>query len=150
MAKARGGTKVQYCITAEASQISQKLPEIISNVFDIDTVETDAIESGQIILAEVLNNIAEHGFVGRVPGRIFIEATRNDFAVRFSIRDTGSPMPGLKLPRASLPATNIPLGDLPEGGFGWFMIRTLAQDLSYRRDGDMNYLEFSVVSSHKR
>jgi serine/threonine-protein kinase RsbW len=32
--------------------------------------------------------------------------------------------------------------DLPEGGFGWYLIRTLARDVRYDRNGVTNCLTF--------
>ena len=34
--------------------------------------------------------------------------------------------------------------DLPEGGFGWYLIRTLTTDLTYLREGICNTLSFCV------
>ena len=54
--------------------------------------------------------------------------------------------PGAKCPRA-WPHDLEALGeqDLPEGGFGWFLIRELTHDLTYRRDGSRNHLSFRMV-----
>ena len=34
--------------------------------------------------------------------------------------------------------------DLPEGGFGWFLIRSLTRDLTYLREDGYNMLCFCV------
>lgn len=58
-------------------------------------------------------------------------------------------MPGGVLPLGASPALVAAgnMGDLPEGGFGWFLIRDLTQNLSYVRDGATNRLDFVLPLS---
>ena len=53
-------------------------------------------------------------------------------------------MPGLTLPEGTLAEIGSEVEDLPEGGFGWFLIRTLTNDLSYLRLQEQNILSFVV------
>ena len=48
------------------------------------------------------------------------------------------------LPALGQPSPLVMGEDLPEGGFGWFLIRTLTLDLEYERDGGFNKLRFVV------
>lgn len=82
----------------------------------------------QIVLAEVLNNVVEHAYGDRA-GAIEVEVARIGDGLRCRVVDFGRPMPGGQLPDPNL----TPPEDLPEGGFGWYLIRTLAQELRYRR-----------------
>ena len=96
----------------------------------------------EIVLAEVLNNVVEHAY-GALSGEIRVVLSRNDSEILCQIRDQGRPMPtGLPAPGQSKPL--VAGEDLPEGGFGWFLIRTLAHDLSYARDGGDNVLSFRL------
>ena len=52
-------------------------------------------------------------------------------------------MPGGDLPGARQ-ATIVDVADLPEGGFGWYLIRTLTQELTYLRDGERNLLSMCI------
>ena len=63
--------------------------------------------------------------------------------LKVSVYDQGLPMPDEHLPKGEL-APLIDGEDLPEGGFGWFLIRTLTLDLEYERDGSFNKLRFAV------
>jgi len=67
----------------------------------------------EIVLAEILNNIVEHG--GTSANRHPVEITWDiGTEIAFMIRDTGRPYPQLRLPVPDLPNCD----DLPEGG-GW-------------------------------
>ncbi|TCP61592.1 serine/threonine-protein kinase RsbW [Rhodovulum bhavnagarense] len=99
----------------------------------LDLVET--------VLAEALNNIGEHAYTPAAPGRVEMHLSRIGDGLAVELRDRGAAMPGGRVPRGGLP----PEGALPpEGGFGWFLIRTLAEDLRYCRHGDENRLHLLV------
>lgn len=107
-------------------------------------VSEDTQGFAEILLAEVLNNIVEHAYAGRSEGSIEIEIRTDATTLRFNVRDWGVPMPGLALPEGKEHDLAVPVDDLPEGGFGWFMIHTLAQNLSYARRDDQNLLTFDM------
>jgi serine/threonine-protein kinase RsbW len=98
----------------------------------------------EIVLAEALNNIVEHAYA-KSQGDIEISLSMQANDLKVCIIDSGLPMPGGILPQA--PQNLIePLCDLPEGGFGWFLIRSLSKDLSYRRNGRHNQLCFRLLT----
>lgn len=96
----------------------------------------------EIVLAEVLNNVVEHAYAS-FPGQIAVSITRGDGYLFFRMVDDGLPMPGGVAPGGKLAGARN-FQDLPEGGFGWHLIRTLSQDLTYVRDGNQNVLTFCV------
>lgn len=107
----------------------------------------------EVVLAEVLNNIAEHGYAGG-PGKISVMLRLTGAGLYCEVADTGVAMPGGRLPAGDHPAdrsgkpplalADLPLADLPEGGFGWHLIRRLTQGLRYTRAGGANRLSFLV------
>lgn len=104
----------------------------------------DCRDHSEIVLAEVLNNIVEHAYGGTY-GQIRISITRTAAFLDVCIIDAGRPMPDMTLPLSEL----RPLfegQDPPEGGFGWFLIRSLTQDLIYQRVQDQNILQFRLAS----
>jgi serine/threonine-protein kinase RsbW len=103
----------------------------------------DCLGTTELVLAEALNNVVEHAYA-RYPGQIEVEVRRAPDHLHFHICDQGLPMPGAAPPLGHLPQTDA-FESLPEGGFGWFLIRSLAQDLAYRRDGQRNLLSFGVA-----
>ncbi len=109
----------------------------------VQNLSEGCLGTTELVLAEALNNVVEHAYA-RYPGQIEIEIRRDPDQLRFHIRDQGLPMPGAEPPAGRLPEPAA-FDDLPEGGFGWFLIRALAQDLAYRRDGERNLLSFGVI-----
>ncbi len=104
------------------------------------TVPEDARGTAEIVLAEAMNNIVEHAYVG-VSGEITLTLWQAGGEVGCRITDRGLSMPDDTLPEGSLAMADTP-ADLPEGGFGWFLIRSLSRDLRYARYGTLNELTF--------
>jgi len=96
--------------------------------------------TAEIVLAEVLNNIVEHAYAN-MSGNIQITLCSQAGGICVNIHDQGHPFPQEVLPQGTLPQT-CPTNGLPEGGFGWFLIRSLVQNLTYRRDNACNHLSF--------
>ena len=95
----------------------------------------------EIVLAEALNNVVHHAYGGRPGGGIRLCLSIAPEGVHVDIADSGGPMPGLCLP----PGTPPVVEDLPEGGFGWYLIRTLTCDLAYSREDGENRLRFRLA-----
>lgn len=115
----------------------------------LSDLSDDSRASAELVLAEVLNNIAEHAYTdGRGPVSLSLVRAGNGIACL--VVDQGAAMPGGTLPGGAMPDASLPLSpdlaleDLPEGGFGWHLIRSLTQDLAYRRTGGCNRLSFTL------
>ena len=96
----------------------------------------------ELILAEALNNVAEHAYADGA-GPVELSVILQQGGLACTISDRGRPMPMGVVPSPGLPAI-APPDDLPEGGFGWHIIRCLATDLSYHRDRTQNHLSLRV------
>lgn len=102
-----------------------------------------------LALAEILNNIIEHSVAGMAEPHIHLTMTQSGPRIQVEIVDHGRPLPLSLLSAAALPAMpNDPLDidALPEGGFGWFIIHELAQDMTYEREGGANMLSFHFAT----
>lgn len=102
------------------------------------------IETAELVLAEILNNIARHAYASGPSGIVRLTLCRRGRWLDFTVADHGQPMPGLKLPPGAEPRIGPARERLPEGGFGWFLIRHLTEKLRYRRQGNMNLLELRI------
>jgi len=98
----------------------------------------------ELVFAEVLNNIAEHAYVGLDVGSVEMTGETDGMPLTMDIRDQGHPMPGLSLPAGECPSHDSPLDSLPEGGFGWFLIKSLTENLNYTRLDEGNHLTFQI------
>lgn len=107
-------------------------------------LKPDGRGTAELVLAEVLNNVAEHAYAN-LTSAVRITLSPVAEGIRCLIVDQGVAMPGGTLPPGRLPGgPGTPLDDLPEGGFGWHLIRTLTQDLAYVRSGADNRLSFTL------
>jgi len=104
----------------------------------------DDAQNLEIALAEIINNIAEHAYGEATDGPIELTVLADDTCLVFILVDQGLAMPGMSIPAAQVHDLDVPLLELPEGGFGWFLIRTLAGNLDYRRIDGQNHLTFSM------
>ncbi len=107
-------------------------------------IASDHIETLELVVAEILNNIVEHAYRDMDPGPIDIGVEALGGAIQCAVSDSGAPMPGSRLPQGAHPGRGTSIDDLPDGGYGWFLIRGLAQDLTYTRIGDRNVLRFRI------
>ncbi|MEM8592686.1 MAG: ATP-binding protein [Pseudomonadota bacterium] len=99
----------------------------------------------ELVLAEVLNNVAEHAYEEKGDGKIALDMAYITGGISIELEDYGKPMPGGKTPLAMQANLDVDIEDLPEGGFGWFLIGELAKDLVYERRGEANHLSFRMT-----
>lgn len=105
-------------------------------------IDDDSRQIAELVLAEVLNNIAEHAYGGQDgPVSLCLRLRMGELSCR--VVDGGHAMPDLRLPQAALPSLDDPCA-LPQGGFGWPLIRGLTRRLRYRRQRLCNILLFSI------
>ncbi len=103
-------------------------------------LDDGACGTAEIVLAEALNNVVEHAYAGSRTGEIRVTLAPRGGALTAEIVDWGAALPGLSPPTGRLPPLGGTIGAMPEGGFGWFLIRTLSHSLSYTRHGGENCL----------
>lgn len=106
-------------------------------------VDADTLGRLELVLAEVMNNVAEHAADPDCSaGMIHLCVVMHDSGLSCAVTDNGNQLPPDCLKPRSLPALDSL--DLPEGGFGWFLIQGLTQSLCYYREEDRNCLAFTV------
>ncbi|PKQ13077.1 MAG: ATP-binding protein [Alphaproteobacteria bacterium HGW-Alphaproteobacteria-1] len=102
----------------------------------------------EIALAEALNNVVEHASLDS-KDEIALDMTLAPDGIGVELRDRGAPLPGLTPPRGDPPTLTGDRDNLPEGGFGWFLIRTLTTDLHYARTDGKNHLSLRFAPESK-
>jgi len=136
----------KVCFDSSADAVRQSITTVV-DALQTANLGQNNLSSVEIVLAEVLNNVAEHAYPETGPaGPVEINYTIESDGVHFHISDQGHPMPDGKLPVGKEQDLDVDLMDLPEGGFGWFMIHTLARDIVYERVGPQNFLTFRIAT----
>jgi serine/threonine-protein kinase RsbW len=131
----------QVVIPADPVTVRDGLKALFDTIL-LRSLPEDGRGTAEIVLAEALNNIVEHAYA-RQSGDIEITLDLRGQDLVCRILDSGLPMPKDGLPEGRL-VTLAETATLPEGGFGWFLIRTLSRDLDYRREGGRNLLSFRL------
>ena len=103
--------------------------------------DADAVELG---LAEVLNNIIEHGYRGEPGHAIQVDVWVEGTVLWVQVSDAGRAMPEALLRDAAMPDFDPgDVGALPEGGFGLGLLVAIADDIRYHSEEGRNVLTFS-------
>lgn len=128
----------QLAVRSALAQIIVKLEALSLDQEEISTVE--------LVLAETLNNVVEHAYpTSEGSGPINICCRHLADGLHFTVRDFGRAMPNNETPLGQLSAFDDDIQVLPEGGFGWFLIKDLAKDVRYARDGNENRLDLRIA-----
>ena len=92
-----------------------------------------------LVVAEALNNVIEHAYGAHSKGDIQIRATLRADTLSVQIVDRGRPFDGPP-EEVMLNTEQHEVADMPEGGYGWFLIKRLTDDIHFSNDGVRNKL----------
>jgi serine/threonine-protein kinase RsbW len=139
-----GTSSLTLAFQADPASVRRALEHMLSSppLFYLSGEDRSMAE---LVLAEVLNNVAEHAY-GEAGGKVEVSLQQDPDGLRCLVIDEGRAMPGGRLPEGRLPGgSDVDLADLPEGGFGWHLIRSLSTDLTYTRVDGQNRLSFVLA-----
>ncbi|MCE8007211.1 ATP-binding protein [Aestuariivita sp.] len=143
------GLPLTYQFSCPASELAVRdLLIELRSALSAARLESDLSSSVEIAVAEGLNNIVEHACAGVVDGLIRVEMRVNAAHVFVQMLDSGEALPDWILPEGRAADLSVARGALPEGGFGWNMIRNLADRLDYSRINGTNLLKMWFVMEH--
>jgi anti-sigma regulatory factor (Ser/Thr protein kinase) len=133
----RTWTHTFACAIPELRRMSGWVHEVCADA----AIDHDLALDLELCLHEVVANVILHGcdHPGGSPISVSLTASRD--GVRATVEDFGRAFDPRQVPERPVPAT---LEDLTPGGRGVEILRRLARDLDYRRDGDRNILTFRV------
>lgn len=131
---------LQLCLPALGETTRLILDRVVTTLRqDAPDLSCDAV---QIVLAEALNNVIEHGYGTTRLGAVVVGLQRAGGQIQIDIFDWGLPHP-----IAAHGAENPPEPtDFAEGGYGVFLIRSLANRVRYRRESGRNHLRVSIAA----
>ncbi len=125
-------------------QCGGDLREIRAAVKHVETrlhasgLDKSVIEDLNLALTEAMTNIARHGYLGQA-GDIHLSIRVDDTYLTCQLEDSGIAFdPTLLGHNAPNPS------DLKEGGYGWYIIRKLSDQLFYAREDGRNRLNFRL------
>jgi anti-sigma regulatory factor (Ser/Thr protein kinase) len=102
----------------------------------------EKIRDIQLATEEALVNIFQHAYPGGHKGQVEVTCwMMSDCELNIRILDTGIPFNILSL---SEPDLACPLPERKVGGLGCYLIRKMADDVQYRRQGDANVLDLLI------
>lgn len=108
-------------------------------------VEQDTVGNACLVVAEALNNVVEHAYKFAPRGKIKTHFEWTGSCLTVDVLDWGVPFDG---PPPVLP-NNSPENDfdnLPEGGFGWFLIHSIAKSVCFSNTNGCNHLKIEISS----
>ena len=93
----------------------------------------------RLIVEELASNAIDYGAADAPVGQHELSVNIDIDGERLTLdfRDTGTPFDPLS---AADPDLDADIDDRPVGGLGLYLIRSLAEDIHYRREGDTNRL----------
>ncbi len=120
--------------------------ELVPHLLDDiqDWMKTVGVSEGkttdvQIVLAEALNNVIEHGFEHENMGELEIRIEVFGERVTVHVSDNGMEFTPPSNTQTPLKFEDN-LDELPEGGFGWFLIKEITSSFEFHRKKDRNEL----------
>jgi len=138
-----------FGVSVQSGQMAVR--DALSKLLDgLAPLSLDVEEAGtvELVMAEALNNIVEHAYPdGDAAGPIDITCEHQDDGLHLTVIDRGRGMPDGRTPLGAQVEVDVALNDMPEGGFGWFLIKDLAKNVTYQRIGSENHLNLRLAVS---
>lgn len=105
-------------------------------------IAEDDMFNVRLVLDEAVINIIVHGYDDTAEHLIHVSLAMRSGVLFIHIDDDGVPYNPLEAPP---PRFDLPIEERRIGGLGVHIMKTLARDLRYRRDGDRNHLDIEIA-----
>jgi serine/threonine-protein kinase RsbW len=138
------GRLVIRCVLDSTAEAVRQVLRDVRRQLDGQFSAQPADATWEIVVAEVLNNIVEHAYATRPGGEIRVVLAFAAETLEADFVDFGRAMPRCTVPSGAAADLDVPRDALPEGGFGWFLIRTLCSRLDYAHTEGENRLHLEI------
>ena len=101
----------------------------------------DVLTNVNLVLDEVVSNVVKYGRAPAEGVAADVSLTLAGDRLTIQVSDSGIAFNPLD---ARPPNLDLPIMDRPVGGLGIHIVRTLAEDLNYRRENNRNHLSLSM------
>lgn len=115
----------------------EKLAGEIESFGEKQDISQALIFNINLSLEELITNIINYGYRDGQEHQIHIDLQVAKTEIVVELKDDGIPFNPLEAP---CPDVNQDLNDRPVGGLGIFLVRSLMDDVQYRRTGEQNVL----------
>ena len=131
-------------MTAKVSLTIEASPDALEHINDaIESVSRqedwplDLLFTINLVIEELALNIVNHAYRGK-SGEFEVIITSEAEALTIEMIDGGPPFNALE--DAPMPDVDAPLDDRPIGGLGVHLVKTMVDELDYKRVQDKNHL----------
>ena len=123
------------------SDVLPQIEDILNEMAEAGDWPITLTMRANLILEELVLNTLTHGDISGLT-EIDLQLESQDHALTIRLIDDGAPFNPLK--DAPEPDVTLPLAERPIGGLGVYLVRTMGEELEYRRDNDRNHLKLVV------
>ena len=109
-------------------------------------IETVVMRAFQVAFDELLTNIVDYAHNDDEDHAIEVVLRLDDTIMQAEVIDGGGPFNPLE--DSQVPDIELEIGDRPVGGLGIHLVRTLMDEVSYRREGERNHLLLAKRLTH--
>lgn len=133
--------KKTLLLSNEITEIG-KLPAFVEEIGKELSLPASVASSMNLALEEALSNVIQYAYSERGTSTVKLEAEQEDSSLVFTLTDSGIAFDPTSIPEAD---TTLSVAERPVGGLGFFLIRSIMDDVRYRRDDGRNIL---VMTKH--
>jgi len=126
-------------LRSERSELS-RLGTMVEQFGAEHHLSDDSIVNINLVLDEIVANVIRHGGL-ESDDRIEVSFGLDRSIVSIEVADAGIPFDPMAAPPPNLEA---PIEERRSGGLGIHIVKSLAETVAYRREGERNYLSATV------
>ncbi|MBS1817289.1 MAG: ATP-binding protein [Acidobacteria bacterium] len=109
-------------------------------------ISDDDLFNIRLVLDEAVINVIVHGYDDTAEHLIDVVLRLDGGTLHIQIRDDGVPYNPLDAPT---PRFDVPIEQRRIGGLGVHIVKSLARDVRYRREGNRNHLDIDMAVTRK-
>jgi serine/threonine-protein kinase RsbW len=154
-----GGVQVTRPVAGDGTFVSAEIDLVLKSESDLpnlapavdtfadaNTLSARSKMALNLVLEELVTNVFMHG-AGPEGATVTVKAATVDARVEGEVRDDGRPFDPLS---RETPEIDLALEDREIGGLGIHMVRTMASELRYARQGGENVMRFALELEEDR
>lgn len=138
--------KINLSIDSDLRQVQHvgEAVRCLSSHLELADVKPNSVE---LAVVEAVNNSIEHAYQSKAGHSVDVAFEYNSDCLNIKISDYGVPMPksiaGQLSSETSMPSSAVDLDLLPESGWGMQLLKSVCDEVSYKRNNSCNTLSLS-------